>query len=327
MHCGYEKEARAWLQWLSRSVQGNPKALKTLYGLTGKREHSEWEAEWLSGYRGSKPVRIGNKASDQLQLDTFGEVMDALYRARCMDGYPLEDKSGMALELPLLEHLERVWTEPDRGMWEFRSKPQQFTQSNVMAWVAFDRGVRMVEKFGIRGPVDRWRKIRSKIHAQVCDRGFHRGMNSFTQAYGSKHVDASLLLLPLVGFLPADDPRICGTVKAIEKHLLRKGLLLRYDTTRVTDGLPAGEGAFLPCNFWLVDVYVVQGRMAEARAHFERLLRLGNDLGLLSEEYDAKHGLIGNVPQALSHIALINAALAFELGTSTRLRDLDQTGS
>jgi GH15 family glucan-1,4-alpha-glucosidase len=327
MHCGYEKEARAWLQWLSRSVQGNPKALKTLYGLTGKREHSEWEAEWLSGYRGSKPVRIGNKASDQLQLDTFGEVMDALYRARCMDGYPLEDKSGMALELPLLEHLERVWTEPDRGMWEFRSKPQQFTQSNVMAWVAFDRGVRMVEKFGIRGPVDRWRKIRSKIHAQVCDRGFHRGMNSFTQAYGSKHVDASLLLLPLVGFLPADDPRICGTVKAIEKHLLRKGLLLRYDTTRVTDGLPAGEGAFLPCNFWLVDVYVVQGRMAEARAHFERLPRLGNDLGLLSEEYDAKHGLIGNFPQALSHIALINAALAFELGTSTRLRDLDQTGS
>jgi len=153
-----------------------------------------------------------------------------------MDVYPIEDKSGMALELPLLEHLEKVWTEPDRGMWEFRSKPQQFTQSNVMAWVAFDRGVRMVEKFGIQGPVDRWRKIRSKIHAQVCDQGFQRGMNSFTQAYGSKHLDASLLLLPLVGFLPADDPRICGTVKAIEKHLLRKGLLLRYDTTRVTDG-------------------------------------------------------------------------------------------
>lgn len=327
MHCGYRTEAKAWLEWLSRSVQGNPKALKTLYGLTGKREHSEWEAKWLRGYRRSKPVLIGNKASDQLQLDTFGEVMDALYRARRMGIYPLEDRSGAALELPLLEHLEKIWAEPDCGLWEFRSGPQQFTQSKAMAWVAFDRGVRMVEKFGIKGPVDRWRKIRSKIHAQVCDRGFHRGMNSFTQAYGSKHMDASLLLLPLVGFLPPEDPRICGTVRAIEKHLLREGLLLRYDTKRVTDGLPAGEGAFLACNFWLVDVYVVQGRMAEARVLFERLLKLRNDLGLLSEEYDAKHGMVGNFPQAFSHIALINAALAFELGTSTRLLDLDQTQS
>ncbi|MGB9029431.1 MAG: glycoside hydrolase family 15 protein [Acidobacteriaceae bacterium] len=327
MHCGYEKEARAWLEWLSRSVQGDPNGLKTLYGVTGKREHSEWEAKWLPGYEGSKPVLIGNRASDQLQLDTFGEVMDALYRARCMGLYPMEDKTGAALELPLLEHLEKVWAEPDRGLWEFRSGPQQFTQSKVMAWVAFDRGVRMVEKFGIRGPVDRWKKIRAKIHAQVCARGFHRGMNSFTQSYGSKHMDASLLLLPLVGFLPPDDPRIVGTVRAIKKHLLRNGLLLRYDTTRVTDGLPAGEGAFLACNFWLVDVYVVQGRIPEARAHFERLLRLRNDLGLLSEEYDAKHGLVGNFPQAFSHIALINAALALELGTSTRLHDLEQAQS
>ena len=327
MHCGYRTEAKAWLEWLSRSVQGNPKTLKTLYGLTGKREHSEWEAKWLPGYRGSKPVQIGNKASDQLQLDTFGEVMDALYRARRMGLYPLEDRSGRALELPLLEHLEKIWTEPDCGLWEFRLGPQQFTQSKVMAWVAFDRGIRMVEKYGIKGPVDRWRKIRSKIHKQVCDRGFHRGMNSFTQAYGSKHVDASLLLLPLVGFLPPSDPRICGTVKAIEKNLLRKGLLLRYDTKRVTDGLPAGEGAFLACNFWLVDVYVVQGRMAEARAHFERLLKFRNDLGLLSEEYDAKQGLVGNFPQAFSHVALINSALAFELGTSARLLDLDSTQS
>jgi len=315
MHCGYKKEANAWLEWLSRSVQGNASALKTLYGVTGKREHSEWEAEWLPGYRGSKPLKIGNKASDQLQLDTFGEVMDSLYCARCMGLYPLEDKSGAALELPLLEQLEKVWDEPDRGLWEFRSAPQQFTQSKVMAWVAFDRGVRMVEEFGIKGPVDRWRKIRSKIHAQVCDRGFHRGMNSFTQAFGSKHMDASLLLLPLVGFLPPDDPRIRGTVMAIEKHLLRDGLLLRYDTKRVTDGLPAGEGAFLACNFWLVEVYLAQGRMADARAHLERLLELRNDLGLLSEEYDAKHGLVGNFPQALSHIALINAAVALELGT------------
>jgi GH15 family glucan-1,4-alpha-glucosidase len=327
MHCGYRREAKAWLEWLSRSVQGNPKALKTLYGLTGKREHSEWEAKWLQGYRRSKPVLIGNNASDQLQLDTFGEVMDALYRARRMGIYPLEDRSGAPLELPLLEHLEKIWTEPDCGLWEFRSGPQQFTHSKVMAWVAFDRGIRMVEEFGIKGSVDRWRKIRSKIHAQVCDRGFHRGMNSFTQAYGSKHMDASLLLLPLVGFLPPDDPRICGTVKAIEKQLLRDGLLLRYDTKRVTDGLPAGEGAFLACNFWLVDVYVVQGRMVEARALFERLLKLRNELGLLSEEYDAKHGLVGNFPQALSHIALINAALALELGTSTRLLDLNSSQS
>ncbi len=324
-HCGYTKEATAWLEWLSRSLQGDPKTLKTLYGVTGKREHSEWEAKWLPGYEGSKPVLIGNQASSQLQLDTFGEVMDALYRARCIGLYPLEDDSGAALELPLLDHLEKVWAEPDRGIWEFRSGPLQFTQSKVMAWVAFDRGVRMAEKFGIKGPVDRWRKTRSRIHAQVCDRGFNRRMNSFTQSYGSKRMDASLLLLPLVGFLPPNDPRICGTVKAIEKHLLREGLLLRYDTARVTDGLPAGEGAFLACNFWLVDVYVVQGRMTEARAHFERLLKLRNDLGLLSEEYDAKHGLVGNFPQALSHIALINAALAFALGTSTRLRDLSES--
>jgi GH15 family glucan-1,4-alpha-glucosidase len=196
----------------------------------------------------------------------------------------------------LLEHLERIWTEPDRGLWELRSGPQQFTQSKAMAWV-------------------------------VCDRGFHRSLNSFTQAYGSKHMDASLLLLPLVGFLPADDPRICGTVNAIEKHLLREGLLLRYDTKRVTDGLPAGEGAFLACNFWPVDVYVAQGRMAEARAHFERLLKLRNDLGLLSEEYDADHGLVGNFPQASLHIALINAALVLELGTSTRMSGLDSPQS
>ncbi len=327
LHCGFDEDARAWLQWLSRSVQGDPRALRTLYGITGKREHSEWDAKWLAGYQGSKPVHIGNKASDQLQLDTFGELLDALYRARCHGLYPHEDGSGGALEVPLLEHLEKVWADPDKGLWEFRSKPLHFTQSKVMAWVAFDRGIRMAEKFGIRGPVERWRRIRSRIHAQVCDRGFHRGMNSFTQAYGSKHMDASLLMLPLVGFLPPDDPRITGTVKAVEKNLMRDGLLLRYDTTRVNDGLPPGEGAFLAANFWLVDVYVVQGRMQEARAHFERLLKLRNDLGLLSEEYDVKHGLIGNFPQAFSHIGLINAALALEMGTSTLLRGIDESAA
>ncbi len=322
-HCGYTEEAKAWLNWLSRSVQGSPKDLRILYGITGKREHSEWVAAWLPGYKGSKPVHIGNKASDQLQLDTFGEVLDSLYRARCHGLYPLDDQSGEALELPLLEHLEKVWADPDDGLWEFRSGRRQFTQSKVMAWVAFDRGIRIVEKFGVKGPVERWRKIRKKIHDQVCRRAFHKGMNSFAQAYGSKHLDASLLLLPLVGFLPISDSRITGTVTAIEKHLLRDGLLLRYNTEAVNDGLPAGEGAFLACSYWLIDVYTLQGRRREAQEHFEKLLTISNDLLLLSEEYDAKEGLIGNFPQAFSHIGLIHAALALESGMPVRLQNLN----
>ncbi len=323
LHCGYREEAGDWLQWLSRSVQGNPASLKIMYGITGKREHSEWTAKWLSGYLGSTPVHIGNKASDQLQLDTFGELLDTLYRARCHGLYPLDDKSGEALEVPLLEHLEKVWEKPDAGLWEMRSESRQFTQSKVMCWVAFDRGVRLIEKFGIKGPLERWRKLRAKIHAQICKRGFHAGLNSFTQAYGTRHMDASLLMLPLVGFLPIEDPRIDGTIRAIEERLMRRGLLIRYDTQRVKDGLPAGEGAFLACNFWLVDVYVMQGRMAEATALFEKLLALGNEYGLLSEEYDEKYGLIGNFPQAFSHIGLVNAALTLELGQPVRLHDLD----
>ena len=321
-HCGYTEDAKAWLNWLSRSVQGNPAGLKIMYGITGKREHSEWSADWLPGYRGSKPVHIGNKASDQLQLDTFGEVLDSLYRARCHRLYPLEDQSGQALEVPMLEHLEKVWEQPDDGLWEVRSGRQQFTQSKVMAWVAFDRGIRAAERFGMKGPVERWRKLRTKIHAQVCKRGFHKGMNSFSQTYGKKHLDSSLLLLPLVGFLPVSDERIAGTIKAVEKYLLRDGLLLRYDTARVNDGLPAGEGAFLACNFWLVDVYVLQGRRKEAKEHFEKLLALSNDLQLLSEEYDPKEGLVGNFPQAFSHIGLIDAALALASGTPVRLSEL-----
>lgn len=323
LHCGYTEDAKAWLQWLSRSVQGNPGELKIMYGITGKREHSEWSPDWLCGYEGSKPVHIGNKASDQLQLGVYGEVLDALYRARCHGIYPHEDKSGAALELPLLERLEALWAEPDAGMWEFRSERQQFVSSMVMAWVAFDRGIRMAEKFGMDGPVERWREIRDRIHAQVCKKGFHRGMNSFTMAYGWKHMDASLLLMPLVGFLPVEDERVAGTVKAVEKHLLRNGLVMRYDTAKVKDGLPPGEGAFLACSFWLVEVYVLQGRHQEARDLFEKLLGVSNDLGLLSEEYDAKHGLIGNFPQAFSHIGLIHAALALKLGTSARLHGLE----
>lgn len=323
LHCGFQEDARAWLQWLSRSIQGEPKALKVLYGITGKREHSEWQASWLSGYGESSPVRIGNKVSDQLQLDVFGEVMDALFRARQHGLYPLEDQSGEGLEFPLLKHLEGVWTQPDKGMWEMRSPAQHFTESKVMAWVAFDRGIRMVEQFGLQGPVKRWRKIRAEIHNDICSKGYHRGLNSFTQAYGNKHMDASLLLLPLVGFLPIEDRRIQGTIASIEKRLLKDGLLFRYDTSRVKDDLPAGEGAFLACNFWLVDVYVLQGRRREAEQHFERLLGLGNDVGLLSEEFDRKHGLIGNFPQAFSHIGLLHAALALKFGTSVRLLQLD----
>jgi GH15 family glucan-1,4-alpha-glucosidase len=322
VQCGYRREASEWMQWLSRSIQGNPEALRIMYGVSGKREHSEWTAEWLQGYKASRPVHIGNKASDQLQLDTFGEVLDALYRARCHGIYPLSDHSGNSLELPLLEHLERVWDEPDKGLWEFRSGAEQFTESKVMAWVAFDRGIRTAEKFGMKGPVDKWRKIRQQIHNQVCQRGYHKGMKSFTQSYGSRNLDASLLLLPLVGFLPISDPRIAGTVKAIEKRLMSNGLLMRYDTKRVDDGLPPGEGAFLACSFWLVDVYVLQGRTREATALFEKLLSLSCDVGLLSEEYDVKQGLIGNFPQAFSHIGLIHAALALKLGISVRLYDL-----
>lgn len=322
MHCGYSKEAKAWLQWLSRSAQGNPQALKIMYGITGKREHSEWEATWLPGYQGSQPVHIGNKASAQLQLDTFGEVLDSLYRARCQGLYPHDDRSGEALEIPVLKHLEKVWEHVDHGLWEVRSEGLHFTQSKIMAWVAFDRGIRMVERFKMKGPLDRWRRIRAKIHAQVCKRAFHVGLNSFTQAYGKKDMDSGLLLAPLVGFLPIHDPRVTGTVESIEKHLLRDGLLHRYDTSRVKDGLPPGEGAFLACNFWLVDVYIMQNRRKKAEALFERLLALSNDLGLLSEEYDSKHGLIGNFPQAFSHIALIDAALALEKGKPVALYEI-----
>ena len=324
LECGFEKEARAWLGWLNRSITGDPRELKIMYGISGKREHSEWEAKWLPGYAKSAPVHIGNKASSQLQLDTYGEVLDSIYRSRRHGIYPNADESGMAIEVPLLQHLERIWSAPDKGLWEFRSGPQQFTHSKVMAWVAFDRGVRMVEEFGIKGSVDRWRKVRSRIHAEVCKKGFHRKMNSFTQAYGRTHLDASLLLMPIVGFLGVEDERIAGTIRAIEKYLMRDGFLLRYDTEKVEDGLPPGEGAFLVCNFWLIDVYLLQGRYKEAKGLFERLVSICNRVGLLSEEYDGKHGLVGNFPQAFSHIGLINAAMSLQAGTSLRLRELNE---
>jgi GH15 family glucan-1,4-alpha-glucosidase len=305
-------------------VQGNPDELKIMYGITGKREHSEWKAHWLPGYQRSSPVHIGNKASDQLQLDTYGEVIDSLYRARRRGLHPTPDSGDSPLVLPLLQRLEKIWRKPDAGLWEFRTPCQHFTHSKVMAWVAFDRGIRMAEEFGLKGPVDRWRNFQNRIHKEVCDKGFHKRLNTFTQAYGTRHLDASLLLIPIVGFLDIQDERVIGTVKAIEKHLLRDGLLLRYDTQHVRDGLPSGEGSFLACNFWLIDVYILQGRTDEARSHFERILRCRNRVGLLSEEYDVKDGLVGNFPQAFSHVGLVNAALSLDAGTSVRLRNLQQ---
>lgn len=322
LECGFKKDAQSWMGWLSRSVQGNPGDLKVMYGITGKREHGQWTPPWLPGYQKSKPVRIGNEASSQRQLDIYGEVMDALYRARRKGIYPHHDASGAALEIPLLKRLAKIWAKPDEGLWEFSTGARHFTYSKVMAWVAFDRGVRMAEEFGIKGPVSTWKRLRSRIHAEICEKGFNKSLDSFTQAYAERTLDASLLLLPIVGFLPVGDQRISGTVRAIEKHLLRRGWLFRYGTRKVLDGLPGGEGAFIACNFWLIDVYILQGRKQKARAHFEKVLGTCNDVGLLSEEYDAKHGLVGNFPQAFSHVGLVNAALGLNAGTSVRLREL-----
>jgi len=279
-----------------------------MYGVAGERRLTELELPWLAGYEGSAPVRVGNAASEQLQVDVFGEVIDALYQARA-HGLALE-KPAWALQLKLLEHLERIWREPDEGIWEIRGERRHFVHSNVMAWVAFDRAVRSVETQGVEGPVDRWRAARDEVHAEVCERGFDPGLGSFVQSYGSRELDASLLLIPLVGFLPASDPRVRGTVEAVERELLVDGFVLRYRTRESgVDGLPAGEGVFLPCSFWLVDCLELLGRHDDAHALFERLLDLANDVGLLSEEYDPKaKRLLGNFPQAFTHLALVNSA-------------------
>ena len=308
MSAGFVAEARAWREWLLRAVAGDPGQLQIMYGVAGERRLPELEVDWLPGYLGSRPVRIGNAASRQLQLDVFGEVMDALHLSRRVGlAY---DEASWALETNLMEHLERIWTEPDEGIWEVRGPRQNFTHSKVMAWVAFDRAVKSMEQFGLQGPIERWRAVRDQIHASVCQEGFDAGHGSFVQAYGSKELDASLLLIPIVGFLPPGDPRVRGTVAAIEKRLLRGGFVQRYETRSGVDGLPPGEGAFLPCSFWLADNYVLQGRRDEASALFERLTGLCNDVGLLSEEYDPRSKrLLGNFPQAFSHVSLVNTAL------------------
>ncbi len=307
---GYTEEAVAWRNWLLRAVAGDPADLQIMYGPAGERRLMEFEVPWLRGYENSAPVRVGNAASRQRQLDVYGEVMDAMHLA-LTSGVEVDD-AAWALQKTLVGGLESLWQEPDEGIWEVRGPRRHFTHSKVMAWVAFDRAIRMAEEFGLDGPIDRWRGVRTRIHAEVCAQGFSRERGSFTQFYGSSEVDASLLLLPIVGFLPPSDPRIKGTVAAIEHDLLRDGFLLRYAThsrSSEVDGLPPGEGVFLPCTFWLADSYAVQGRYDEARETFERVLKLANDVGLLSEEFDLTSGrLVGNYPQAFTHVALVNTA-------------------
>ena len=307
MNEGYYDEARAWRDWLLRAAAGAPAQLQIMYGIAGERRLIEYEIPWLPGYENSRPVRVGNAAHSQLQLDIFGELMDALHQARRggLDGGEAE----WDFQRAVLEHLESIWRRPDEGIWEVRGEPQHFTYSKVMAWVALDRGIRAAEDTGLDGPIDSWKAARQAIHSEVCARGFNPEMGSFVQSYGSRELDASLLLLPTTGFLPAGDPRIRGTIEAVERQLLVDGFVLRYDTATTDDGLPAGEGAFLACSFWLVDAYVLLGRLDDARTMFERLLALRNDVGLLAEEYDTRaRRLVGNFPQAFSHIALVNTA-------------------
>lgn len=308
MRGGYFDEACAWRAWLGRVLAGSPAQVQIMYGLAGERRLPEMELDWLPGYQGAKPVRIGNNAVGQLQLDVYGEVMNALHLARV--GGLDADEAVWAVQIVMIEHLEKIWREPDEGIWEVRSGRHQFTFSKVMAWVAFDRAVRSAESFRLPGPIDRWRKLRAQIHADVCKEGWSEKVGAFTQSYGSDDLDASLLLMPLLGFLPPTDPRIVSTVRAIERDLMRDGYVLRYHTSEIDDGLPPGEGAFLACSFWMVDNLALQGRMDEAHEMYERLVALANDVGLLSEEYDPREKrFTGNFPQAFSHVALVHTGL------------------
>ncbi|WP_068876265.1 MULTISPECIES: glycoside hydrolase family 15 protein [unclassified Phenylobacterium] len=307
MNAGYLEEAAAWRDWLLRAVAGSPDQMQIMYGLAGERRLTEWTADWLPGYEGSRPVRIGNAAHDQFQLDVYGELMDALHQGR-KGGLP-GSEPAWAVQRGLLRHVEATWDTPDEGLWEVRGGRKHFTFSKVMAWVALDRGVRSAEQFGLDGDLDRWRSLRARMHESICAHGYDAERNTFVQAYGRPELDASLLLLAEVGFLAADDPRFRGTVEAVERNLLRDGFLLRYDTQTAQDGLPPGEGAFLACSFWLVDAWLMLGRRDDAEALFARLLAVRNDLGLYAEEYDPKAGrMCGNFPQAFSHVGLINSA-------------------
>jgi GH15 family glucan-1,4-alpha-glucosidase len=315
LDAGYESEAVAWREWLVRAAAGDPQQMQTMYGVRGERTLPERTIDGLSGYAGSRPVRIGNAATQQFQLDSYGELMDALHQAR-VHGIPPDD-DAWRLQRGLLDFLEGSWREPDNGIWEMRGPRRDFVHSKVMAWVGVDRALRTIEEFGEQGPLEEWRALRQEIHDDICDRGYDAGRDTFTQYYGSKAVDGALLLLAPVGFLPADDPRIKGTVAAIEKELLEEGLVHRYKMTSATaaaEGMAPGEGAFLPCSFWLADNYAMQGRHEEATELYERLLTLRNDVGLISEEYDTTHNRqLGNLPQAFTHVPLVNTA--FTLGS------------
>ena len=304
---GYRDEARAWREWLLRAAAGRPEDLQVLYGVAGERLLAEVEIPWLPGYRDSRPVRIGNAASGQRQLDVFGEVIDALCVATRagLEQYP----DSWAFQLTLLRFLETEWKEPDSGIWEVRGPRRHFTHSKVMAWVAVDRAIRMAEHDGLDAPLDRWLAMRDEIHATVCRRGFDRKRNTFVQYFGSKEVDASLLMIPIVGFLPPHDPRVRGTIETIERDLVDNGFVRRYTTGRDVDGLPRREGVFLPCSFWLADALALCGERAKAERLFKRLLAVANDVGLIAEEYDPRsRRQLGNFPQALTHVALINTA-------------------
>ena len=311
MNAGYREEALAWRQWLLRAVAGSPEQTQIMYGIAGERLMPECELSWLSGYEGSKPVRIGNGAAVQRQLDVFGEVMDALHHGRKV-GLD-ENRLTWELERALLDHLEKIWREPDEGIWEVRGPPRHFTYSKVMCWVAFDRAIKTAERLGRRGPIERWKNLRAQIHEDVCRNAFDSGKASFVQSYGSRETDASLLLIAFTGFLPPSDPRMIGTVRRIERELTDGGFVRRYRTRPELDGLPPGEACFLACSFWLADNYTLQGRYDDARKLFERLLAVRNDVGLLAEQYDPMlQRQLGNFPQAFSHLALVNTA--FNLG-------------
>ncbi len=307
MNSGYTEEASAWHNWLLRAVAGVPANMQIMYGIMGQRRLLEWEAGWLPGYEGAQPVRVGNAAHAQLQLDVYGELIDAFHQSRMAK---LElDEGSWALECATLEHLAEVWDRPDHGIWERRGDARQYVFSKVMTWVGFDRAIKSAEKFGFKAPLDRWRQLRDTIHGEVCERGFDRAQNAFVESYGSQWLDASILLMPSVGFLPASDPRVRGTIEAIENHLVRDGFVLRHDPREVSDERQPIEGAFLACSLWLADAHVLAGDVAKARALFDRVVAVANDLGMLAEEFDSDQGRqTGNFPQALTHIALINTA-------------------